>query len=265
MKQLGLLLVILICTFAWADSGAGGDHGSGQPVDPGPRGAPVSAGAPIAGLTSDQLAFFADGAARFNDPDTVSSGLGPTFNADFCGTCHSQPAEGGTSPSTTAYPFVGPNPQVALASAHGATNTLPSFIALDGPVREARFPHQLNRDGSVNQNLPDNGVHDLYTIAGRDDAPGCQMSQPDFARGLRQGNVIFRIPTPVFGAGLIEAIDEATSSPMRAPTPDRRSLWGSLGSPTARGTTGRSRGSGGRRRTSLSRYSAGRLITSRLE
>ena len=36
------------------------------------------------------------------------------------------------------------------------------------------------------------------------------MSQPDFARGLRQGNVIFRIPTPVFGAGLIEAIDEAT-------------------------------------------------------
>jgi hypothetical protein len=40
-----------------------------------------------------------------------------------------------------------PNPQVALANLDGATNTAPSFITPDGPVREARFIH--NPDGSL--------------------------------------------------------------------------------------------------------------------
>jgi CxxC motif-containing protein (DUF1111 family) len=35
------------------------------------------------------------------------------------------------------------------------------------------------------------------------------MSQPNFAQMQQLGNVIFRIPTPVFGAGLIENIPEA--------------------------------------------------------
>jgi len=173
--------------------------------DPGPRSGAAGAGSPIAGLSADQLRFFNDGATRFNSPDTVSSGLGPTFNGDFCGTCHSQPAEGGTAPAT--------NPQVALASAHGASNTVPSFIYVNGPVREARFKYQLNADGTPNPRLADGGVHDLFTIAGRDDAPGCtaaQLPQPNFAQALATNNVIFRVPTPVFGGGLIENIAEAT-------------------------------------------------------
>jgi CxxC motif-containing protein (DUF1111 family) len=36
------------------------------------------------------------------------------------------------------------------------------------------------------------------------------ISQPDFANAEAQTNVIFRIPTPVFGAGLIENIEETT-------------------------------------------------------
>jgi CxxC motif-containing protein (DUF1111 family) len=173
--------------------------------DPGPRGGAAGAGNPVAGLSADQLRFFNDGAVRFNRPDTVSSGLGPTFNADSCGACHSQPAEGGSSPAT--------NPQVALASAHGASNKVPSFISANSPVREARFKYQLNPDGSPNRSLPDGGVHDLFTIAGRDDAPGCtadQLPQPNFAQALATDNVIFRIPTPAFGVGLIENIAEAT-------------------------------------------------------
>jgi hypothetical protein len=47
-------------------------------------------------------------------------------------------------------------------------------------------------------------VHDLFTITGRTDATGCNIAQPDFATALAQNNVIFRIPTPTFGAGLIE-------------------------------------------------------------
>ena len=66
-----------------------------------------------------------------------------------------------------------------------------------GPVREARFVS--NPDGS-----PDGGVHDLYVITGRSDAPGCSIAQPDFAVAIRQNNIIFRIPTPIFGAGRVE-------------------------------------------------------------
>jgi hypothetical protein len=120
--------------------------------------------------------------------------LGPAYNLDSCGGCHAFPAVGGSSPKV--------NPQVAAASRAGASNTLPSFITSNGPVREARF--KTNPDGS-----PDGGVHDLFTIAGRTDAPGCQLAQPNFNAALNSGNVIFRIPTPVFGAGLIEAIPDA--------------------------------------------------------
>jgi len=170
--------------------------------DPGPRSGPAGAGNPVAGISPDELRFFNSGADQFAEVEAVADGLGPTFNGDACGTCHSQPAVGGTSPSV--------NPQVALASSHGASNFVPAFIATNGPVREARFKYQVNRDGSPDRRRPDGGVHDLFTIAGRDDATGCVLAQPNFAQAMASHNVIFRIPTPVFGAGLIESIDEAT-------------------------------------------------------
>src|SRR5262249_33886345 len=42
---------------------------------------------------------------------------------------------------------------------------------------------------------------------GRTDAPGCKMEQPDF-KNIPAANMTFRIPTPVFGGGLIEAIPD---------------------------------------------------------
>src|SRR5206468_4126141 len=56
----------------------------------------------------------------------------------------------------------------------------------------------------------DGGVHALCTITGRTAAPGCASLQPDFRAAAASQNLIFRIPTPVFGAGLIEAIDDDT-------------------------------------------------------
>jgi hypothetical protein len=84
----------------------------GQAVDPGPRGGSVGAGQPIAGLSTDQQRFFATAVSQFTeiqgvqDPGPGNGGLGPTFNSNSCASCHSQPAVGGTSPSTSAYPFV---------------------------------------------------------------------------------------------------------------------------------------------------------------
>ena len=153
--------------------------------DPGVRGGSAGAGAPIAGLTKTELAFFNAGTGEFADEEDVADGLGPTMNLGSCGGCHLQPALGGTSPPV--------NPQVAFATLNGAANSVPSFITANGPVREARFVK--NPDGT-----PDGGVHDLFTITRRSDAPGCMLAQPDFEKELARRNVIFRIPTPVFGA-----------------------------------------------------------------
>jgi CxxC motif-containing protein (DUF1111 family) len=98
------------------------------------------------------------------------------------------------------------NPQVAVATAGGARNTVPFFVKPDGPVREARMKYK--GDGSR-----DGGVHALFVISGRVDpsgnAGGCDIKQPDFASAARANNLIFRIPTPVFGAGLIEQIPDS--------------------------------------------------------
>jgi CxxC motif-containing protein (DUF1111 family) len=178
--------------------------------DPGPRPGNPSAGRPLAGLTDRQLAAFNVGKEDFEEAEEVSEGLGPTMNLDSCGGCHSQPAVGGTSPAE--------NPQVAFATKGGQTNKVPPFISINGPVREARFVR--NPDGS-----PDGGVHALFTITGRPDAPGCNLAQPDFARQMANRNVIFRIPTPVFGAGLIEAIpDSEIVRNQRAQADAKRSL-----------------------------------------
>lgn len=162
--------------------------------DPGVRGGTADAGGPIAGLSDNERAFFRLGLADFNEAENVGDGLGPRMNLDSCGGCHAQPAAGGTSPAV--------NPQVAFASKDGGTDNVPSFVRLNGPVREARFVK--NSDGT-----PDGGVHALYTITGRDGAAGCNIAQPDYDRQIANRNVIFRIPTPVFGAGLIEQIPDA--------------------------------------------------------
>jgi CxxC motif-containing protein (DUF1111 family) len=192
-----------------------------MPQDPGPRGGTPGAGGPLPGLATAVLNFFNAALSRFQEVDSVSGaisgesgvGLGPRFNANSCAACHAQPAVGGTSPSV--------NPEVAMATLDGAQYTVPSFITLNGPVREARFvnsttpanPHDhqnTHGNGEQGRGNLDGGVHDLYTITGRGDAPGCNMAQDDFATQLANNNVIFRIPTPLFGLGLVEDVPDST-------------------------------------------------------
>ena len=90
----------------------------------------------------------------------------------------------------------------------------------------------------MNQNMPDGGVHDLWVISGRPDAGSCSIQQPDFAHNLKIGNVIFRIPTPVFGAGLIENIpDENILANMNA-NPALKRFAGISGHPNRNGNDG---------------------------
>jgi len=222
-------------TAAFADFGFG-------PHDPGVRGGAPGAGCFLPNLGTNEQTFFFAAGGRFGEVDSVSggipadasnaiglppnsgtatgmitfcpgtpnqktqtreagSGLGPRFNMNSCAGCHAQPAVGGSSP--------GINPQVGVATLDGGNNTVPAFIHANGPVREARFVR--NPDGTA-----DGGVHDLFVITGRTDASTpaqpttCTISQPNFALAQQQNNVIFRIPTPTFGAGQIENTADAT-------------------------------------------------------
>jgi CxxC motif-containing protein (DUF1111 family) len=184
--------------------------------DPGVRAGAAGAGDPLPGLTANESYYFAAGQADFAEAESVAEGLGPRMNLNSCGGCHSQPALGGTSPAI--------NPQVAFAGSDGGTDLLPPFIAVNGPVREARFIQ--NRDGTR-----DGGVHALFTISGRLGADGCTLSQPDWATQLANHNVIFRIPTPTFGAGLIEQIPDAAIFANQLSSSSAKSALGIRGRP----------------------------------
>ena len=192
-----LTLALITCGYAFGQA-------KSAPVDPGVRGGTAGAGGPLQGLKADETAFFLDGQSRFAETEVVANGsnngLGPRFNSNQCFSCHSQPNMGGTSPAK--------NPLPDIATLNGAKNTVPWFIVPNGPVREARF--------KKSNGTADGGVHDIFVITGRTDAPGCNIAQFDFLPAgnplTGQGgnpNIIFRIPTPVFGAGLIEAIPDS--------------------------------------------------------
>jgi CxxC motif-containing protein (DUF1111 family) len=215
LSRLGLFATALILApvlfelagIAAADVSSQPAVGVSKSVDPGVRPLPVAAGGALPGLGADEKAFFDAAKVVFMEIDTVPGGLGPRFNLDSCAGCHAFPAVGGSSPT--------PNPQVTVAT---APNVVPSFISKKGPVREARFVH--NRDGT-----PDGGVHDLFVITGRADAPGCNIQQPEFARELANNNVVFRIPTPLFGLGLVENIpDNYLQDALAADTALKQSL-----------------------------------------
>src|SRR5580700_7561849 len=223
LKRFGGIVAVVFTTCLYTTG-----QSKSVPKDPGVRGGPAGAGTSLKGLTADETAFFQDGLARFMEIEVVSkgsnNGLGPRFNSNQCFSCHSQPDAGGSSPAK--------NPLPVVASLNGAKNTVPWFITQNGPVREARFKES--------NGVSDGSVHDIFVITGRSDAPGCNITQFDFLPGgdplTGQGgnsNIIFRIPTPVFGAGLIEAIsDSAILANMRS-NASQKSALGISGHPNS--------------------------------
>jgi CxxC motif-containing protein (DUF1111 family) len=187
---------ILVAAILLAASAANAQTPRQEPSDPGIRNDGLAgAGGPLPNLPDPLTQSFLSGQTTFEEVETVAGangGLGPTMNLNSCAACHVNPAIGGTSPATN-------NPQVSfyMQSLNHTTNTLPSFVTSNGPVREARFPS-------------DGGVHNVFTIAGMTGAEACKIAQPNFVQAQANNNMIFRIPTPLFGAGLIEQITDST-------------------------------------------------------
>jgi CxxC motif-containing protein (DUF1111 family) len=130
-----------------------------------PAPVPVSGlGAPLTGLTNDQLAAFIDGREDFRQAETPATGLGPIFNDVSCVACHNAGGVGGAG-----------------------RQTVTRFGRFDG----ARFDPLATLGGSLLQDRAIAGVP-------REIVPTA-------------ANVVARrVTTPLFGAGLIEAIPDAT-------------------------------------------------------
>ncbi len=168
--------------------------------------------------------MFDVGLVDFSEEEEVADGVGPRFNFVGCAGCHAQPAIGGTSPAV--------NPLFRVTEELGFTgNVMPSFITRDGPIREARF--QYNADGSR-----DGSVHNLFVITGHPDADGCNIRQEDFETQIRDKNIIFRIPSPTFGAGLIEQIPDSTIMANQNADSSRKEALGISGRPNRNGNDG---------------------------
>ena len=201
LAAVSTLVMLFLTGMAFAQTDPG--------VQAGNRGTGTALPSVLANDNPGILAFFNDGLKRFQDIESVSgsptgnNGLGPRFNSISCSSCHAQPAVGGTGAAV--------NPQAQFTSNGVApSDATPYFITPNGPTREARFPFFFNSNGTANLNAPNGGVEDLFTVTGRSDAGTCGLPQPSFNAAAAANDIIFRIPTPTFGAGLIENLDDST-------------------------------------------------------
>jgi CxxC motif-containing protein (DUF1111 family) len=147
-------------------------------------------GSPLPGLTAAELTIFATGQAQFETFDAITpDGLGPIFNAQACIACHTQP---NTSADPVITPPVGGNVSTAVVS--GVT---PGGASAIMEIRAGK----LNPNGTFNPLATEDGT--LFHLSSI--TPGSQETVPQDAT-----IVAHRKATPLFGAGLIEAIPDAT-------------------------------------------------------
>ena len=121
-------------------------------------------GAPLAGLTADELAAFQAGRAQFLNTEAPQTGLGPLFNGRSCVQCHGAPVAGGSSGIT---------------------------VTRFGRVVDGAFDPMESQGGSLLQRLSTLGQA-IEVVP-----PGATV-------------VAQRVSTALYGAGLIEAIPDAT-------------------------------------------------------
>lgn len=173
-----------VAFFATVALTGGVDKASATPMPLQGAGGPPNPGDPIRGLTSAELTRFTDGATTFANVEGPLDGLGPVFNARSCGECHKQGALGGSSPNLT----------VARVTRIGGIEkgVYSDLASVGGPVLQARSLREFDPK---------------YPYPGEVIPPEAKF-------------VSFRITTPLFGAGLVEAIPDAAILARARPQPD---------------------------------------------
>ena len=135
--------------------------------------AQTTLGGPLAGLTSGQLMHFTTGMTQFDFSWDPVHGLGPVYTNTNCNNCHAQPANGGYN------------------------NSL-----------RTTFFGTLNSDGTFNP-LTNKGGMVLQPLSVSKFIPNCALAGETT---VNTGATIIaqRVPPPLFGAGLVDSIDDAT-------------------------------------------------------
>jgi CxxC motif-containing protein (DUF1111 family) len=147
----------------------------------------IQFGDPLPGILPAEFERFRVGLADFLEVETAEEGLGPSFNAASCAACHNVPAVGGVSLVSEV--------RAAYRDEQGQIHPP---TAADGTVLDTLY------------HLFSNPSH------------GCQPVMPT------EVNIIARrIPIPIFGAGLVEAIADETLLALE--DPDDRNLDGISG------------------------------------
>jgi len=115
------------------------------------RSGEAGAGGSLPGVVGAELAAFNGGLEAFQEVDGVARDSGHASISIV--------APAATRSLRSAYkPKL--NPQIAMATAMRANNTIPWFLSSDGPIREVRF--RRNPDGS-----PDAACMRVHISAGR--------------------------------------------------------------------------------------------------
>lgn len=128
---------------------------------------------PISGLSKQQMADFDDGLDQFTEVHNMEKGLGPVFNGRSCAECHAQPFTGGSSPDL----------HVSRVTRIGRLLN----GVFDPLTEEGGMLLQARSVAEIDPTLPIHG----------------EVVPPDATF------ISHRITTPLFGAGLIEAIPDS--------------------------------------------------------
>jgi CxxC motif-containing protein (DUF1111 family) len=134
-------------------------------------------GDPLPGIIPAEFERFRLGLHDFLEVETAEEGLGPSFNAASCAVCHNVPAIGGVSLVSEV--------RAAYRDEQGRIRPL---AAADGTPLDTLF------------HLFSNPMH------------ACQPAIP-----LEANIIARRIPIPLFGAGLVEAIADETLTALEDP------------------------------------------------
>jgi len=190
----------LLATAALADIApdAPSDPSRSTSADPtvAPSIPPQPIGAPLPGLTPEELSLFYEGKALFEHTFTPQEGLGPVFNGPSCATCHSNPVTAGSDPTTYN--------NVHHITLEWDGNTYLAF-ELGGPVRQAKS---------------------ITGMPGAD--PACVVA-PEKDPTIPAGRVSLRHTPPLFGLGLLDAVTDEQIIAMAGSTEAKH--YGVIGTP----------------------------------
>jgi CxxC motif-containing protein (DUF1111 family) len=153
--------------------------------------------------------LFAEGKEVFEEVETPADGLGPFFNAAGCAECHAHPATGGVAPPA--------RPELRE-------------LRIGRTDHRGRFDPMLEQGGPVLHRL---GLGDLPRTELAKLPVACRQLHGTTVPPREAEFVSFRQTTPLFGAGLIEAIP-AEEILRRVNSPEL-ARWGISGRPNLQG------------------------------